>query len=250
MKRTVAIMLTLLLVATTAVLLAACTGGIQTEDDWASAMDKFLEADAVTLKIKDDSWKYKGNSIVIDSHDKSNITLSFNAEMGVVAIKYKYNDYSLSGGWSNGTYKLYYVKDGANVIFYRKFEGSSAGWSRKTIHFDTEEEAMAYLRLQYTNPIASTSNLRKEDNLFPTFTELTFYNFQANALGKFEYVQTDKNGRVNTYTLNFANGRPSKFTFDTRIPNEVVDTDKYSVTISYSAKITLPSDLPTEDVGS
>lgn len=249
MKRTLAIILTVFLIATTAVLLVACDGGIKSEEDWNNAIEAFLTADAVTLKIKDDAWTYQYNIGILDRHDKTNVTLAFDAEMGVVAITHKYNDYSLRGGWTNGTYLLYYVKDGADIIYYRKYEGSSFGWSRETRHFDTEEQAAAFLREQYTNPYSATNSFyREEDKFFPTFDELEYSNFEADTWGKFEYVKTDSDGRVNTYTLNFTNGKPSKFTFDTRIPKEVVDTDKYSVTISYSAKITLPDGLPTEDI--
>ena len=250
MKRIISIVMTVLLIAGATVLLVACTGGIKTEEDWNSAMQAFLTADAVTLKIKDDMWTYKSNSIIIDHHDKSNITISFDGEKGIVAITYKYNGYTIRGGWTNGTYKMYYVKEDNNIVFYKMFEGSSAGWNyRQTKTFDTEDEAMAFLRKLYINPTNKVSSPFTAESPWPDFTEMNYYNFTVGKTGKFEYVKTDNDRRVNTYTLNFSSGKPSKFTFETNMPKEVVDTDKYSVKIYFSASITLPDGLPTQDIG-
>ena len=250
MKRTISVILVALLIIFTAMLLVACTGGINKEEDWNSAMQAFLTADAVTLKIKDDMWTYKSNSIIIDHHDKSNITLSFDGKKGIVAITYKYNDYTIRGGWANGTYKMYYVKEDNKIIFYKMFEGSSAGWNyRQTKTFDTEDEAMAFLRKLYINPTNQVSMPFTAESPWPDFTEMNYNNFTAGNMGKFEYVKTDNDRRVNTFTLNFSNGKPTKFTYDTRMPKEVVNTDKYSVKIYYSASITLPDGLPTQDIG-
>ena len=249
MKRTFSIVLTVLLIATTAMLLVACgSGGIESQEDWDNAMQAFLTADAVTLKINDNRWTYKAG-LIFESHVKYDITIAFDAEMGVVAITRIATDYNIVGVPSKGgTHEMYYVLDGTNVIFYRKYVSEySNDWKhRAALEFDTADEAAAYLRELYTNPTLHTSPY-STDAEFPTFAELQYSNFTADFWGKFEYETTIER-RVHTYELNFANGKPSKFGYDTKIPGDIADTDTYSVSISYSAKITLPSDLPTEDL--
>ena len=236
MKRIISIILVVLLVATCAVLLVAC-GGIGSADEWAQAMDAYKNAATVTLKIEDNHKMM--NQLANKERVISTAEIAFDSEKGVVRVSM---DYVRRNFWESdvgsGAYEIYYVLDGANVISYKK-NLKTLQWDEPlTITLNGSEAAEAYLRERYLKPVDS------DEGEFPTFTNLKFEDFKAKLFGKYERKYTDS--RFNyTYTLNFSNGKPSKFTYQHKTSNgSVDDSRKFSMTIEYSASITLPDDLP------
>ena len=242
MKRTISLFLTVVLVIFCATLLVAC-GGIDNAEDFDNAIEAYQTADAITLKIEDN------NKHVNFIHDKerlkSNVEIAFDAEKGVVAITMSYSRHNF---WEvetgKGEYEMYYVLDGTNVTYYQKYLGMySQEWNtNKVYEFDTQEQAMAFLREKYVKSV----DIDEEE--FPTFTALNLNTSYTENLfrNKYTFKPTDSRFKY-TYELNFSNGKVTKFTYQHKAANSgnVDDTRKFSMTIKYSADVALPSDLPT-----
>ena len=235
MKRTISIILVVLLVATCAVLLVAC-GGISA-DKWAAAMEEYKTANAVTLKIEDNHKMV--NQLANKERLISTVEVSFDAEKGMVRVSV---DYTRRNFWEsdigNGAYEIYYVLDGSNVICYKRNLKTQQWAETQTVELNSIEAAEAYLREKYLKPTDP------DENEFPIFTDLKFEDFKSNLFGKYEWKHSDS--RFNyTYTLNFSKGKPSKFSYQYKTSaGNVDDTRKFSMTVSYSASITLPNDMP------
>lgn len=236
MKRTISIILVFFLVATTATLLVAC-GGIANAEAWNKAIEAYKTADAVTVKIEDNNKMV--NQLANKERLISTVEVSFDAQKGMVHISVEYTRRNF---WESeigaGSYEIYYVLDGANVISYKK-NLKTQQWETKTIELENSEASEAYLRERYLKPTDP------DDRQFPILTELKYDDFKADLFGNYKWTPTDSRFSY-TYTLNFANGKPSKFTYQhkTASKGNVDDTRKFSMTIKYSADITLPNDLP------
>ena len=242
MKRTISIVLVILLVVTSTVLLVACYGGISNEEDWEKAFDAYKTCDKVTLKIEDN------NKTINYVHDKerliSKVEISFDAQKGVVFISM---NYSRRNFWeietSGGTYEMYYVIEDTNVIFYRRYLGNySQDWNhRTTTEFDSKEEAEEYLRDKYLHPVDI------DEGEFPSIFDFAYKDITYKSFGKFESKTSDD--RFNyTSTLNFSKNMPTKFTYQHKsATSSVDDSRKFTMTVKYTASISLPNDLPDTD---
>lgn len=236
MKRIISIITVALLVATCAVLLVAC-GGVSA-DEWAAAMEEYKTASAVTVKIEDNHKMM--NNLANKERLLSTAEVSFDAEKGLVHVVM---DYTRRNFWEAdvgvGSYEIYYVADSASVISYKKNLKTQQWEEPQTVTLGSSEAAEAYLREKYLKPTDT------DGGEFPMFTDLKFEDFKADLFGKYEWKPTDSRFKY-TYTLNFANGKPSKFTYEHKTSSgSVDDSRKFSMTVSYSADITLPTDLPT-----
>ena len=239
MKKSISILFTILLVLSCSLLLVACDGGISIQEDWDDAISYYQTCDAVTIKI------YDNNLHMNRLHDKerliSTMEVSFDADKGIVFVNLDYtrrNFWEMDVGGS--TYETYYVQDGANVYRYSKriSEYTTEDWEVDTISFNSDEETMLYLRDQYLHPKDF------DGNEFPSILELNYVEFSKKAFGKFECVTSDNRFNYN-YTVKFSNGKPTKYTYQHKAPGgNVDDKRKFSMTINYSADISLPDDLP------
>lgn len=236
MKRIISIILVVLLVATCAVLLVAC-GGIGSADEWTRAIDAYNNASAVTVKIEDNHKMM--NQLANKERVISTAEIAFDSEKGVVHVSM---DYVRRNFWESdvgsGAYEIYYVLDGTNVISYRKNLTTQQWEEPQTVELTSSDAANAYLREKYLKPTDY------DGGEFPTFAELSFENFKSNLFGKYQWKHSDN--RFNyVYALNFDSGKPSKFSYQHKTSNgSVDDSRKFSMTIEYSASITLPDDLP------
>ena len=240
MKRFFAISLVALLVVACSLTLVACTGGIKTEEDWNKAMEAYLTADALTLKITDDVTIWNG--IIFDDHDKEKTTVSFDAKKGIVTIICENGGNNLSGFHLKTEDRYYYVLEGTNVIEYHRYVSEySNEWKKRATHeFDTVELAMEYLRDQYLH------YLDREDLPFVPFTELSYSNFGSyTLLGKRTFEKTI-DGETYNYELSFTGGKITKYLYKYKHDKDSSHR-KTTVKISYSAKVTLPDDLPDTD---
>lgn len=237
-KKIIAIVLAVLLVVTTSLLLVSCSG-ISNEEDWNKAMDAYQTADSLTLTVTDQLWIY--NSIVFQDHVKEKSTISFDAEKGVVSIICVRGGNNLSGFHSFTEHRYYYVLDGTNVVeYYRYVSEYSDEWKQRTTHeFDTVDLAKEYLRDQYLNYLDS------EKLPFVPFTELNYMNFSSNTFGTFKYEKTD-DGKKYAYALKFSNGKTSEYTYEYKHDKDP-SRRKTEMKIKYSAKVTLPDDLPVNE---
>ena len=122
---------------------------------------------------------------------------------------------------------------------------------QRSFQFDNVEAATAFLREQYLNPVNSESVADDESDMYPTFTKFEYSDFYSTTLfGKFKWEDSD--GKFDySYTLKFTRGLPTNYTYECKgASGEIEDTRKFSMTISYSAKISLPDGLPNADEGS
>ena len=240
MKRAISVLLVVLLVIASTLLLVACNGGIKSADDWGSAIDYYKTCDAVTIKIEDNNLHM--NYIHDKERLKSNLEVSFNAEKGMVFVSMDCSRHDFWGTKVSGsTYEKYYVQDGVKVYCYsrRLSEHTTEDWTvDNATLFDSEEDAASFLREQYLHPVDV------DGNEFPSLLELNYAEFSAKMFGKFERKNSDN--RFNyTYVVNFSKGKPTKYTYQHKAHGgNVDDTRKFSMTIKYSADISLPTDVP------
>lgn len=236
MKRTISVLLAVLLFISAATLLAAC-GSIDNAEKWQEAMEAFKTANAVTIKIEDNNKMV--NQLANKERLLSTVEVSFDAEKGMAHVNV---DYTRRNFWETdigvGAYEIYYVIDGENVISYRKNLRTQQWEEPQTVELNDSAAAESYLRERYLKPTDP------DGNDFPIFTQLKYNDFKADLFGNYEWKPTDSRFKY-TYTLNFASGKPSKFTYQHKTSAGNVDnTRKFSMTIEYSADITVPADLP------
>ena len=242
MKKYFLIFLVTLLLGTSMLLLVSC-GGIDSDEDFDKAKEAYATADAITLEINDNNKSI--NYVLNKERLKTKMKIAFDAKMGVVAITLDYSRRNLlEVETGDGKYERYYVLDGMNVIFYNKYVGKySQEWDTPTvIQFGTQEEAVAFLKEKYLNPVDI-------DNAeFPTFVKLNLNSSYTVNLFRNKYTFNRSDSRFSyIYTLYFANGQITKFTYQhkTASTGNVDDSRKFSMSIKYSANITLPHDLPS-----
>lgn len=252
MKRAFSIVLVTLLIISTSLLLVAC--GISGESDWDDAIEEFKTADVITLKIHDRNVNL--NNLLDKPRVVTDAEISFDANKGLVRINIKTTASAVVDLDPTKTdHTLYYVLDGSNIICYDKNNNLkySEPWDDpETLNFDSVEEAKTYLRNLY---LRSTDKYEEE---FPNFIELGYEGHGSIAAGhntsstenlfktKFT-LQFSDDVYSYTYTLKFSlAGKVSKFTYEHKSSqNQIDDTRKFTMTIKYSANITLPDDLPT-----
>ena len=242
MKRSISIFLVILLIALTAVLLAACGGGM-TSEDLTNAYEAYKTADAITLKIEDNDRHT--NNIANGFRLLTTAEIAFDAEKGMVFVSMEYTRRNLiEGEIGKGAYELFYSLDGTKVNCYKRNPRDyTPQWQLiKTEEFATQTEAMAYLRNQYLS--AQTV----DEVLFPTFTKLTFDETYSKSFfaNKYTWKPTDNRFKY-TYELSFKDGKVTEFTYQHKSAKtgNVDDSRKFSLTIEYSADINVPTDLPT-----
>ena len=252
MKRKIFVILLALLLAISAFALAACGGGINSDQDWYNALNEYKTADALTLTINDDV-----RIGLLKNHVKSNITITFDAKAGTASVITSSTQNDWSGvNWSYGwTHEYYYVLDGTNVIeYYRYVTEYSDDWDHRTTRkFDTAELAMEYMRDQYLNP-CNTDEVE-----FPSFLELKYYDGNMKSTGnpretkvnnfKNKFTQIfvdDQNEITRTYELSFSSGKLSQYHFKYNA-GVLSDKRKTTIKIKYWSSLTLPDNLPAED---
>lgn len=236
MKKTISIITVALLVATCAMLLVAC-GGIGSADEWGKAMEAYSTASAVTIKIEDNHKMM--NNLANKERLLSTAEVAFDEAKGLVYVNM---DYTRRNFWESdvgvGSYEIYYVLDGANVISYKKNLRTQLWEDPSVQEFATQEAAKNFLREKYLKPTDT------DGREFPILTNLKFEDFKANMFGSYEWRPTDSRFKY-TYVLKFTNGKPSTFTYEHKTSaGNVDDSRKFSMTVNYSANITLPNDLP------
>ena len=243
MKRWVSTILVALVALSSLLLLTACNGGIYSEEDWNNALEYFQNCDTVTIELDDNNLHM--NYIRDKERVISNALICFNASKGFVFVSMEYSRRNFWGTQVGGaTYETYYVQDGLNVYCYsRRVSGDTPEeWNvNEALSFDSEEAAEAYLRKQYLQPVDVDSNA------FPSMLELNYNDFSPKMSGKFERKTSDN--RFNyTYVLNFAGGKVTKYAYQNKAPGgNVDDARKFSMTITYSASVSLPDELQLID---
>ena len=241
MKKTLSVILLSLLLAVSAFALAACGGGMSA-DDLANAYEAYTTAEKITLTIEDND---RHINFISDGYRlKSNVKISFDASKDAVFVSVDYFRFNLIEAQNGrGTYEMYYVLDGANVIQYKRNTGvGSPNWELINVEkFSTQEQAMTCLRNKYLN----AQNV--DEYLFPTFTELTFDETYTKSFLASKYTWKLQDNRFKyTYELNFKDGKVTEFTYQHKTSNAgyVDDTRKFSMKIEYSADIPAPTGLP------
>lgn len=239
MKRRISILFLAILLGATAFMLVAC-GGIDSAEDFDKAKETYATADAITLKIDDNNKMM--NNLVNKERLISTVEIAFDAEKGVVFVNL---DYSRRNFWESeigvGAFETYYLLEGTNIICYKRNVRTQV-WEEPIVNeFDSKEEAVAYLREKYLKPTDC------DDKGFPILTELTLTEKYSANLFRNKYTWKPSDNRFNyTYTLDFANGKITKFTYQHKsAKSDVDDTRKFSMTVEYSANVVLPDDLPT-----
>ena len=241
MKKTLSVILVSLLLAVSAFALAACGGGMSAED-LAKAYEAYQTADAITLKIEDNDRHT--NNIANGFRLLTTAEIAFDAEKGMVFVSMEYTRRNLiEGEIGKGAYELFYLLDGTKVTCYKRNPRDyTPQWQLiKVEEFATQTEATTYLRIQYLN--AQTV----DEVLFPTFTKLTFDETYTKSFLANKYTWKPADNRFKyTYELTFSNGKVTEFTYQhkTATTGNVDDSRKFSMTVEYSASITLPNDLP------
>ena len=239
MKRGISILFLAVLLGATALMLVAC-GGIDNDEDFNKAKEAYVTADAITLKIDDNNKMM--NNLVNKERLISTVEIAFDAEIGVVFVSL---EFSRRNFWESeigvGAFETYYLLESTNVICYKRNVRTQV-WEEPIVNeFDSKEEAAACLREKYLKPTDC------DDKEFPILTELTLTEKYSANLFRNEYTWKPSDNRFNyTYTLDFANGKITKFTYQHKSANsDVDDTRKFSMTVEYSANVVLPDDLPT-----
>ena len=252
MKKLISVMLMTILLTVTAFALAACSGGINSDQDWYNALDAYKTADAITLTIDDDV-----RVGLLKDHVRSKISITFDVKAGTASVITSKTQNDWSGvRWSYGeTAEYYYVLDGTNVImYYRYVSESSSDWQRrKTTEFDTAELAIEYMRDLYLNPC----NTEKVE--FPSFLELKYYDSNMKSTSnpretkvntsKSKFTQKyidDEKEITRTFELSFSRGKLSKYYFK-YYSGPLSDKRKTTIRIKYWSSLILPDNLPTED---
>lgn len=252
MKKIISVILITILLTMTAFALAACGGGINSDQDWYNALEEYKTTDAITLTINDDV-----RVGLLQNHVKSKRTITFDAVAGTASVITSITQNDWSGiNWSYGwTHEYYYVLDGTNVIqYYRYVTEYSDDWEyRKTHEFDTAELALEYMRDLYLNPCDT------DEVEFPSFLELSYYDSNMKSTGnpretkvnksknKFTQIFVDNEKDITrTFELSFSNGKLSKYYFK-YYGGALSNKRKTTIKIKYWSRLTLPDNLPAED---
>ena len=248
MKKRISIVLVVLMLVLSAFALVACGIG---SSEWDEGIEAFKTADLITLKIHDRyvDLNFDEPRVVTD------LEISFDANKGIVYIHEQSSaSHVVDLDPTKRKYEWYYVLDGSNVKVYQKslIWYSNDDWHLELpITFDTEDEAKEYLRNLYLHPQFN------DEEEFPSFLEIGYQGSGPISTGyskstkenlfknKFTLNFSDDNYEYK-YVLKFSSSKPSKFTYEHKLLQYgITGTRKFSMTIKYSAKITLPNDLPT-----
>ena len=251
MKRTIAIILTVLLLVSSAFALAACV--VSSSGDWDNASDKFKTADAVTVKIKDDNLTM--GYLVNREHLVCSGEIAFDATQGVLYIVM---NTSRGTGFidvdpTKGTDEWYYVIDGTTVNCYHRHTSqySEGEWEASDMTFTTKDEAVEFLRDKYLHPVDI------DEKAIPTFLDMGYRGEEIkstnNAVNKVNLFKNKFTLKYSddrfayTYVMKFSlKGDVSKYTYKHKSAERghVDDKRTTTITVKYEANITLPSDLP------
>ena len=224
MKRTISVILVALLLTLAAFALAACNGGVSTEEEWNAAVDYLSTCKAITLEINEK--KVQGTGLD-KSTDKTTTKISYDATNGILNFYKETSPYSAFGARRYTSHDdQYFVIDGSDVKEYAYHWRDNDEKEQKTgvTHYDNAEASALALRekyLEYLNTIA--------------ITNLAFNDFSPSVFGGYEAIGSG--GFV--IKVSFSNGKFTKYHFEQKpigSPNSV----EQDVSIKYSAKITLP----------
>lgn len=234
MKRTISVILTVIMLAISVFALAACSGGVETEEDWNGAVQALKDAKSITVKQVEKEYH---NVLRLD---KKIITkVYYNAKQGALAYyrdETKYTFLGIKDG-ARHTYR-YYKVDGSDIKLYTKGYYDALNysnedeWEVSTTSYSSHEEALQELHGLYL----WLSPARAE------YIDFTIYNNQ-HSFGKFEKTKSDDYYDY-TYGLQFSGGKLTKI-YDSRELNSTNGgkATKATTTIKYSAIVRAPKGI-------
>lgn len=238
MKRTISVILTVLLLVLSAFALVACDGGIKTEEDWNKALDYLANCDAVTITVEETIVEM--NHLVDKDKVKHKLIVSFDAKQGAVYSKYDYTSYFAIGLVEHRTHgEDYFIADGNEIRHY----------SRKLGEFGTDWEGQVWKRYENANEVTQEQRnryLRAEYSSETKYMDLTDLKYSSFYQDKNKFVRTEEEEYYGTtIELTFSNGRLTKVSYE-RIQKSSgpKDSRKYTITIKYKANISVPNNLP------
>ena len=238
MKRTISVVLTVLLLVLSAFALVACDGGIKTEEDWNKALDYLANCDAVTITVEETIVEM--NHLVDKDKVKHKLIVAFDAKQGVVYSKYYFTSYFAIGLVEDrASGEQYYIADG-NIMRH---------YSRKLGEFGTDWEGQVWKRYENADEVTQEQRkmyLRAEYSYETKYMDLTELNYSSFYQEKNNFVRTeDEEYYGTTIELTFSSGRLTKVSYE-RIQKSSgpKDSRKYTITIKYKANISVPTNLP------
>ena len=223
MKRTISVILTVLLLSLTAFALVACDGGVKTEDDWNKALNYLETCDSITLKMNEKSVQGTG---LDKSKHKIKVTIAYDAKNGVLNYYKETSPYSAFGFRRYTSHEDYYfIVEGMDVKTYTLswMDNGEAEKQTDLEHYDSAEAANLALREKYLEYLHDTQ-----------ITDLVFDVFSPRLLGGYKAISLGAIVKVS-----FSGGKVTKYHYNNMAigsPNSM----KRSVSIKYKAKITLP----------
>lgn len=240
MKKIISVILVTFLLVLAALALAACDSGVHSEEDWDKAMERLATCDAITVTIEDK--QVDQNNLVNKRTHKRKMTITFDAQQGVVHAEYESKTLGAIGeDQGSGKREEYYVADGSAILYYtrRLTESSDKAWSgnRWTYGFNSEDDVTKALREKYLHAKYSSET---------EYLDLTTLKYGSFYEDKNTYQRTEKEEYNNiAYKLTFTNGFLTEVYYE-KVQNSSgpKDSRKYTIKIKYTACITLPTDLP------
>lgn len=231
MKRTITLSLVALLIISSILLLAACGGSGMNEQEWNDAMDYIQNCDTITISFQQEK---SANARITKSYETHTVTYDKTNKMLYAAQEVK--TYNIFDVLTEHTSKFQYVEImGVEVRTYTKNTKSNtpASWNANFRSYNSEDAALEVLH----QTLLSYLKMFSLDSF--NYNDFTFKK------GKYEKsaVVNDKN---TLWQLTFSDGKLSNASYETKHKKGSSDIDysKISVTLTYSAVIEKPNDLP------
>ena len=230
MKRNITIILVILLIVASTFMLAACNGGIKSEQDWNDAMDYLKNCDSLTISFNREK---SINARLKKTYD--NWTLKYDKTKGVLYASQDVKTKDMLGNVLEQTYKYHYVEVlDVEVKNYTK-NGKGilpADWESTSQSYGSRDEALEQLR----QVLISYLDLFNLNNL----------NYKDYTLKFGKYEKSEVVNQKNTlWKLVFSDGKLDSASYETKHLKDSSDVDyeKINITLKYSAEIIAPTDL-------
>ena len=231
MKKTISLISAIILIISCTLLLVACGGGGMSEQEWNEAMDYIKNCDTITIKY---SQEKSANARITKTYETHTVTYDKTNKMLYAAQEVKtYNIFDVLIEHTN-KYQYVEVADVELKNYTKNIQDNRpASWSANFRSYNSEDMAMEALN----EVLLSYLKLFSLDSF--NYTDFTFKK------GKYEKsaVVNEKN---TLWQLTFTDGKLDNASFETKrkMGSSDIDYNKIAITLTYSAEIEKPNDLP------
>ena len=229
MKR-ITLIFVVIIAILSATVLGACGGSKMSEEEWNEAMD-FQNCDAITISYKQEK---SANARITKTYNTHTVT--YDKANGMLYSVQEIKTYNIFDVLTEQIDSYQFVEvTGEEVKNYTKTDKDNrpSSWSANFRSYGDEDMALEQLSKVFQSYLATFG--------------LDSFSYSGFTLKKGKYVKTAVINDKNTlWQLNFSDGKLSSASFETKhkLNSSNIDYEKVTVTLTYSADIQKPDNLP------